>query len=368
MFYWKSLLCVFILLSMFGGATAQGNGSGQAAGLSRCSQRTVDAPQRGMLVSDAESVFLGSTNGTLSAYEAKNLAIVWRLELGGEFASEILLVGSGIVVVNNTAAGANGAAESSTIRLIGKDTGVTAWSTKLAFSEKYFLGRLNGGIAAISRQGSVNLLDAASGQVRWQTGPQGTVNTKPAFAAGRVIFGTAEKQIFTVSAGNGEILNKLSLDLQPTALSLSKDGTTLVGDERGHVTLLGAGDNKPVWKFKSGAGVSSAFEIDEGVLLTSLDNFVYLISDYNADVIWKRRLPGRVLEGGLMLNGYLVVLVYGENSGYVLDIENGKVIDVFQSTESDLINRAPVFVRDKTFALTTTSSIETYAVGQCIPK
>jgi outer membrane protein assembly factor BamB len=346
------------------GTPAQQNGSSPAA-LVRCALREVDSPLRGLLAADADNIYLGTVNGTLSSYETKTLGIIWRLELGGEFASEILLIGNGIVVVTNSAAGANGPQESSTLRLIGKDSGVTAWSSKLPYSEKYYIGRLNGGLAAVNREGAVVHLDAASGEVKWKTGSLGTVSAKPAFSVGRVVLGTAEKQVVSISARDGELLNKLPLDFAPTSISFSSKGGTLVGDERGHVMLLGDHDNKTVWKFKSGAGVSSVFNAEEGVLLTSLDNFVYFISDYNGDVIWKRRLPGRLVDGGLAFDGYFVVLMYGENSAYVLDMKNGKVTDVLPPTDKDLINRVPVLVRDKTFVLTTTGSVATYAVGGC---
>lgn len=362
------IMCAVFSLMLFCGASAQTNGSSPAAGLTRCSLRDVDAPLRGILISDSDNIYLGTANGTLSSYEVKNLGIIWRSELGGEFASELLLVGSGIIAVTNSTSTGNGTQESSAIRLIGKDSGVTAWSAKLAFSDRYYLGRLNGGIAAVSRQGSVALLDIASGQVKWQTGLHGTVSVKPAFSAGRMAFGTADKQVLVMSAGDGGLLHRLQLDFAPTAISFSKNGGLLIGDERGNVTLFGAGDNKAVWKFKSGAAVSSVVEADEGILITSLDNFVYFISDNNADVIWKRRLPGRLVEGGLMMNGYLIALIYGENSGYVLDLESGKLIDVIQPGANDLISRSPVFVRRGMFALTTANSLETYSVGPCGPK
>lgn len=345
-------------------AAGQANGTSPAA-LTRCGLRETEAPRRGMLAADPENIYLGTVNGTLSAYEAKDLKIVWRLELGGEFASEMVQIGTGLIVVTNSAAGANGAQDTSTIRLISKDSGVTVWSARLPFSESFYLGRLNGGVAAITRQGSVILLDIASGQIGWQTGALGTVSVKPAFSGTRMAFGTTDKQVISVSAKDGELVQRFSVGSVPTSISFSKDGGLVVGDARGSVSMLGPQDTKPIWKFKSGAGVSSAVETDDGVLLTSLDNFVYLVSDYNGDVIWKRRLSGRVVDGGLIVNGHLVVLVYGENAGYVLDLATGKVSDALQPTEKDLVNRTPVFVRDRTFALTTTGSLETYSIGPC---
>lgn len=361
--YIIAVLLIFIPAGLF----AQQNGAPSAT-LSRCSTRLLESSGRGLLGSDVERVYAGSLNGTLSAFEARNLAPIWRAELGGELASNILLLDSAIVIITNSLVSGSSLGQSSTVRMIGKESGVTAWSVKLEFSEQYYLGRLNGGIAAVSRGGTVFLLDTAAGQVRWQTTAAGELSTSPSFSPGRVAFGTADKRILVVSAINGGRLLKQPTEFVPTSISLLGDGGFLLGDERGNVGLFSAQGQNAIWKFKSGAAVSSVHETDEGVLVTSFDNFVYLISDYNGDVIWKRRLSGRVLEGGLMMGLYFVVLIPSENSGYVLEIESGKVLAVISFAEKDLISRTPVFVRDRTFALTTGNSIEAIAVGGCSAK
>ncbi|MGD9561135.1 MAG: PQQ-binding-like beta-propeller repeat protein [Pyrinomonadaceae bacterium] len=368
MYFRGFLICSLVVVLAVGGDAfrAQGNGTGGAV-LTSCSTRKVESPARGTLSSDGDRVYIGSNTGTLSSYSAKDLTVLWRSELGGEFGSDVLPTDAGAVVVTNSVP-ADGTGRDSVLRLIGKDSGVAAWSAKLPFSERYDLGTLGQGIAAVSKEGSVVLLDPGSSRIVRQSQQYGPVSAGPVFAGAKVIIGTSEKRVVVISAMDGSITSQFKVDFAPTSITATNAGALLIGDERGNVSLLSAKDNGVVWKFKSGAAVSSIREIEEGIIVTSLDNFVYLISDYNGDVIWKRRLSGRVVEGGPLVEGHIVVLVYGENLGYVLDLENGKVVGTVRSEEEDFINRSPVLVNGATFAVTTSNSLQTYAVGSCIPK
>lgn len=335
--------------------------------LGKCYSHRLSSPQSGMLAANRDSIYVGSTNGVLSSYVSRDLAPEWRLELGGEFGSDILALDDGPVVVTNPIRSGQPAADEATIRLIAGKTGVTSWAAKLPFSEKYYLGRSTAGIAIISREGLVTILEQ-SGQLVSRNGPYGIVTAKPVFKAGRIAFGTGNKQLIVISGQSGGSVTKIALGMIPRAVAFSKKDDLIVGGERGnleHVELESGGAS---WKFKTGAAVSSIVNTDEGILVTSLDNFVYLISDYNGNVIWKRRLSGRILDGGLSLAGYFVVLINGENSGYALDLANGKIADVFTSVDSDLISGSPVPVRVGAFAVTTTGSFEIYAVGGCAAK
>ena len=78
-------------------------------------------------------------------------------------------------------------------------------------------------------------------------------------------------------------------------------------------------------------------------------------------------MPQWAVEGGLVLGDYFFVLINGENAGYALDRTNGKVVDVLSTADNDLVNPSPVRVGARQFALTTTRSLETYAIGDCAP-
>lgn len=352
------------LLSVIGTTTIAQPEIRPPAVLEKCSGLQLSLPQSGMLAANSGSIYVGSTNGVLTSYASRDLSLEWRLEIGGEFAADILPLEVGPVAVTNSVQNAANSGEGSIIRLIGGKTGVTSWSADLPFSEKYFLGRSGNAIAAISRVGVVTMFNR-TGELQWRSIPFGTVTARPAFQAGRIVFGTGEKHLIVISGPNEASVSKIQIGVVPRSVAFSKKGDLLVGGDRGNVEHIAIDDGKAAWKFKTGAAVSSIMETDEGILVTSLDNFVYLISDYNGNVIWKRRLTGRIVEGGVSLGGYFVVLVNGENTGYALELATGKIADVFRSNGNEIISGSPMQVRPGTFAFATTESLEIYAFGGC---
>jgi hypothetical protein len=86
---------------------------------------------------------------------------------------------------------------------------------------------------------------------------------------------------------------------------------------------------------------------------------------YNGDVIWKRRLPGRVVEGGLALDGLIFVLIYGENSGFLIDSKKGKVLDQIPQSEDNLVGQVPALLDSGKFAVATAGAVTAYSVDGC---
>jgi len=345
-------------------AAAQ-NGGAAATKLTKCSEIRIEAPLSEALAADSQLVFIGSVDGSIQAFDAAVSARVWRSELGGEIVSNIIPHETGVAVVSNSVQVGSSAPADSVIRLLGKQTGVPNWTARLPFSERYYLGNVTGAFVAVSREGAVISLDTQNGRVNWRTQPLGKISARPSFSQNGIGLGTADKQIYAVSPATGDVLFKGPADFIPTAIAGPTAETIVAGDERGTVASIRIRDGKSVWKFKSGAAVSFASVNKEGLFITSLDNFLYLISMYNGDVIWKRRLPGRALEGGLILDGFVLVLIYGENSAFLIETKKGKVVDQLPNNDNNLVSQIPVVVRDGKVAISAADSVSTYSLNGC---
>ncbi len=360
-----ALAAIWLIVLLSSIAAAQ-PASAPLPAFTRCSVQPIVDTQRGVLASDGANIYVGSSNGLMRAYSARDLANKWRLELGGDFASGVLPLDGAMAVVTNPIAEGAQVPDGSVIRLIDSNTGVTSWSVKLPYSQKYFLGRLNGEIAAVNDKGRISLIELRSGRIVSQAGPFGNITAGPAFEHDRIVFGTDAKQLVVFSRSDGALQARMRSDLVPRSLAFSRKGDLIVGDERGNVQHLGLPDGESAWTFKTGAAVSSILDMDDGtILVTSLDNFVYLISDYNGNVIWKRRLSGRIIDGGSVLGDHFVVLIAGENSGYALELSTGKVRDVLSLKENGLLGGPPVVAGGNTFTFNTNVSLETWALGEC---
>jgi outer membrane protein assembly factor BamB len=90
-----------------------------------------------------------------------------------------------------------------------------------------------------------------------------------------------------------------------------------------------------------------------------------MISPKNGDVIWKRRMPGRILHGVLVTDNFVFALIYGESSAYLIDTKKGKLIDQLVQTDKNYQNRAPLLVNDSNIVFATADGVESYSVSGC---
>ena len=335
------------------------------ARLTKCSEYRIESPVSEALAADTQRIFVGTADGSVQSLDLNISSGVWRTELGGEIVSNIVPAEMGMVVVSNPVKTTESVPIESVLRSLSKETGIPNWTARLPFSERFFLGSVQGAIEAVSREGSISALDSQTGRILWRTPSFGKITAHPSFSPHGIVLGTSEKQIFVISPETGEILFKGSTDFIPTAVTNPTPDVLVAGDERGNVASIGVPGGKNIWKFKSGAAISFVSVSKEGLFITSLDNFIYLISMYNGDVIWKRRLPGRVIEGGLIVEGFVIVLIYGENSAFLIDTKKGKILDQLPQNDKNFVNQVPVLVKDGKILVTTPDAIAIYSISGC---
>ncbi len=343
---------------------AQQNG-GSATALVKCVSRAIVTAVPGMVSADDERVYVGLRGGVLTALDRQKLDVQWRTELGGEFASDLAILSGQIVVITNSEGNGSAKEAASTIRLISGDSGVTAWSSKLAFADDHSIGFSNGSIVIISSDGVVDVLDPGSGNLLRRSKALGKVSGKPALSEHLVAFATLANEVVAVPVKSLDEVQRFPLDFRPTFVAFARKGEVIVGDERGNLSLFYEPVARLSWKFKSGGSVSYAAQTDEGIIMTSFDNFVYLISDYNGDVIWKRRLTGRLVDGGTFIADSFVAIVYGENSAFVLDRKSGKLLDSIPASDRELVSLVPLDVGGGKFAMVYADAVEIYGIGGC---
>jgi outer membrane protein assembly factor BamB len=332
--------------------------------LQRCFSLPLRFPAAGIHASDGVHYYVGSTDGTLYAINSSSGEIAWRTELGGAFISSLLPVDGGLVAVTAPRPGDDpGRSSGAKIQHISAGSGVASWSAKLPASESYHLGKLNGSILAVSLEGVITTIKADSGALTGSTIPFGSLSSTPAFATDTVIIGTRDRMVRIIHS-DGRVVERRTEHV-PTAVRLLGRDRFAVGDQRGSLSYFALDGGQSSWSFKSGGAVSWIEETPEGVLITSLDNFVYLLSDYNGNVIWKRRLTGRVVEGGLLTERALLVIPVGDNTVFAIDRLNGKILDTQEFPNTDIVGRVPVQLNATTFAVATQESVDSIGFAGC---
>lgn len=330
--------------------------------VTKCWAYTLNNQNGEAVATDGSRVVLGLGSGKVEALSFDGNKM-WATELGGDIRSNIVSIDSGVFLVTSVT-GDDGKSGVSVLRNLSKETGITTWKLNLPGAEGHFLASYNGTIVIVSKNGTIQSVDAKAGTVKWNRQIADGFASAPAFDGGNVIVATTVKQIFAVSLVSGEIISMRKAPFGITALGESDSGQVIAGDERGNVTSFVAGAENAYWSFKSGGEISAVFPIADHVLITSHDNFVYFLFNRNGGVMWKKRLPGRISQIGLYADKFALVTSFEQHGAVLTDLTNGKVAGQIAFGEEERLVSAPVMSNERIFILTD-KAVYAFSVNGC---
>lgn len=344
---------------------ASQNGGTPATPINKCWEYNVSSISE--IASDNDRLFISQSGARVDAVNASTGQKIWSTELGGEPVSNIAVGDPGLFVVTISNAAEAQKTEFSNLRSLSKDTGITNWSVQLPRSGTAYLGVVQGSIIFASIGGDVAALDRRSGQVLWKRVFPSGLSTQPRFAGDSIVVGLNSKEIVILSPPDGTVRLQTKTEFLPTAVLKAGDNELLWGDQRGNVIAYGIEDKETKWKLKGGAEVSHLSAIDDDLLVTSLDNFVYRVSINSGNVLWKKRQAGRVTNQPVMGTGFAVVITNGERTGHIIDPENGKLLNQLSLTESNDFLRSPVIL-GSSIVFPTATGLIAYNLSACATK
>jgi outer membrane protein assembly factor BamB len=289
---------------------------------------------------------------------------IWQSEFGGEVVSNIAIDQTSVFFAANPASKEGITPDSTTLRSVSKQTGITIWSVAVPYAEKSFLGGDANYIFAVTGDGAVVAVDKKDGTVKWQTTVDKKLAAAPHFTEKYIGLAVESSEIFLISSQNGERLFQLASPFPAISLFIPDVNTLISGDGKGNVWAMDIPSKQIRWKFKNGARVSSITGAGENILVSSYDNFVYQMSPANGNVLWKRRLPGRVIERPLVTRDFAVVRVLGEPEVSFIDLKSGKILGKIVSEGEDDITTA-LITGPGSVVLGRSDGIHLYSVNNC---
>jgi outer membrane protein assembly factor BamB len=130
------------------------------------------------------------------------------------------------------------------------------------------------------------------------------------------------------------------------------EGTVYFGSADGFVYAVDEIDGRLRWRARTGAGVQAVASVPGGLLVASLDNFVYLLSLNRGDRLWKRQLAGRLAAEPLTApDGALFTPLSGD-TGIVLDLRDGKQLNSLPIGEDNSTTASPIIAGNILFVTT----------------
>lgn len=272
---------------------------------------------------------------------------LWMSELGGEIVTDLIFDDGKIFFItkkNDTdfqkENNLGRQASNYILWSLNSETGLTERQLPLTSEKALFLESYRHKLFLINKDGNITSLTNDLQRITTIDLAHKVISAA-AFFENRIYIGTEDNLILVISADNLEVVSKIpTLQSPASVLEVTKD-KLFWGEKKGYVNFFDTKNNKLVWSVRYGGEISSLDVASDGILVSSLDNFVYKISLQNGKRIWKRRLTGRVFAKPLILNNFALFVTVVDNNAVILDLKDGKVVNQLSLDENSPILSKP---------------------------
>ncbi len=284
-----------------------------------------------------------SFEGKLFLYDAADSRFLWITELGLQIASNILFKENSMYLIGRSEAGGN-KEKKYFFNVISNLTGLTNRRIELNLSkslsnaneanEVFFLGIKKERIIVLSGKGDVFFFDSAAPADRLQTEKLRvgkTITSSPFFSGDNLIVGTSDNKIVIIPFERGAATRitttQISVSGTVSAVVYTHEGNIIYGDRAGSVVALDKANKTKLWKFRAGAAITDITQTTLGTLISSSDNYIYLISTMSGRRLWKKRMTARVFSKPLIREGFAVVANLYEAEAEVIELKTGRTVN-----------------------------------------
>ncbi|HKS30218.1 MAG TPA: PQQ-binding-like beta-propeller repeat protein [Pyrinomonadaceae bacterium] len=292
-----------------------------------------------------ERVYLPLAAGTIVSLRSTDGQMFWKTEIGGEVSASPVADERAVYIASETIfppskeLRATGA-----LRAMGREGGVTLWMRTFHRPLRGSLVTDGTALFGGTQDGRVFAVEKATGRFLWVMQHWQPFNSHPALYGSKLYIGSDDGNLFALNKDTGDTIWRYRTRGPVRGRAVEVEGVVYFGSADGYVYALNAADGRLRWRTRTGAGVQVVAEGGGGLLIASLDNFVYKISFVGGDRLWKRQLAGRVASEPLMARDGALFTPLSGDAGVVLDLRDGKQLNTLPVGEDNNTAASPVAV------------------------
>ncbi len=359
------ILCLF----PFDGVTGQER-TDSITNFTKCWQTPSENLSGTLIASDNDLIYTTTVPNTIQALNASNGSGIWASTLKGRIFGKILVGGGNLVVINEVET--NEAMESRnldrdspgrSLTAVNLVSGLTGWTKPISGEGEVFLYGFGDFFIGVYQSGVVNLISFENGKLLREIDLKQGISAA-GYSDGVLALGTLDKKLHFFSVPGSEFINLISVEEIPVKIFVADGKNVLWADKRGVLRRLDLVQKKTIWKRRFGGEISSIVNSPNGVLVSSLDNFVYLFDIDSGKIKWKRRFSGRIVEEPVVAREFAAVFAYGDLSSFVMSLETGEVVDILTLSDGNYFTGKPVFAGDL-MIFPTLNALVAFGVGDC---
>ena len=290
-------------------------------------------------------IFVPLSKGNLLSLRLQEGNLVWKSEIGGEVTASPLADGRSVYVASGEEQVEGRAATTASegaVRALGYLSGVTNWLSKLPRPIVGTLAANEHSVFGFSQEGHVYAIRKADGQLLWVRKYDRAFTSAPLVNNDRLYLGSVDGTLYALDVNTGAVIWRYKTGGAISSNIALSGRTICVGSADYHAYGLSSNDGRLLWRYRTGGRVQSLASTPRGFLITSLDNFVYLISPLRGNRIWKRLLMGRVAAPPVTtLEGALFAPLAGEEC-VVLELKSGRRLNSVYVGDGNNTSAAPL--------------------------
>lgn len=299
-----------------------------------------------------ERIFLPLADGSLLALNSKNGETLWRAELGGEITGQLPVNGVSIFAASKIAA-TNEKQASVVIRALSLTTGLTIWQGEFLQASQISLAIHENSLLVSVRESAetskIIALSTKNGELLWSNKQTKDLVTPLKVVGNAVYFATTDKMLYALKIADGGEIRHFSLPHAAQGNIEAANGVLLFSDAAGKVFSVRESDGKVLWELRLGGAADSILPNGNGVLISSLDNFVYFHRLDKGKRIWRKRLSSRPLGASILNEQTALLTVSGENNAALINLKNGKIVGQLLLDSENTAVFPPLFSGEQIF-------------------
>lgn len=332
-------------------------------------------------------IFSSSDDGSVTAIDSFTGQKMWRTDLGGEIAAPLLYDASALFVLTGDApdageaggVGGGGKAPGHqvySINSISSASGVSYWQKKIpaenisADTKIYLLNDFSN-LYLLTSAGQLFVLDKQSGNLLFRDMQNVQVTSPPLLVNKTLYFGAAGDKFLQLSfetpGAASRMASQMDAGITPTTIYLSDQNIVYIGDGIGNVSAFHLGRKKILWKTRTGAAIADITAVGQNLLVSSFDNYVYLLAQKNGSRLWKKRLAGRSIGTPPIRDNVALISPIGGDEAVLIELKAGKTVNQVSVAADDYLINNSVLSGDY-IVLQTVKGLTGISAGHCVGK
>lgn len=293
---------------------------------------------------DGERIYLPLAEGSLVSLRALDGQLFWRTEIGGELSASPAADQSAVYIASKTVGPPDNATRRTigALRALGREAGVTLWVRSFRSPLQGALAINQSMLFGGGSDGRVYAIDKRTGKFAWVMQHWSPFASHLVVNGSRLYIGNDDGTLFSLDQATGKQVWRYQTRGPVRGRVAVADGVVYFGSADGYVYAVDEIDGRLRWRARTGAGVQAVASVSGGLLVASLDNFVYLLSLNRGGRLWKRQLAGRLAAEPLTASDGALFTPLSGDTGVVLDLRDGKQLNSLPIGEDNVTTASPI--------------------------